>query len=64
MKFKKTKEGIPSSDIWYDLTDGGYIKPSEMLKDQTDVKEVEKAIETVKQFIEEAVDAGWIDTDN
>ena len=31
MKFKKDAE-ITTSDFWYDLFDGGYIKPENLLQ--------------------------------
>ena len=30
MKIKKELEGISTSDFYYDLTSGGYIKPEEI----------------------------------
>jgi len=41
---------VSSSDFWYDLADGGYLKPSEILVDKQDVMDVEAAIEILKEF--------------
>lgn len=49
MKWKKDAE-IVTSDFWYDLTDGGYIKPSELLDDADEAKKVEDAIKIVEEF--------------
>ena len=48
-KVKKDCE-VHTSDFWYDLTDGGYIKPSEILENAKDVLEVEKAIAILEKF--------------
>lgn len=48
----KIKEGltISSSDFWYDLTDGGYINPEEILVNKSDVDKVKNAIAVLKDF--------------
>lgn len=48
----KIKEGcdVSTMEFWYDLTDGGYIKPSEILENPDDIANVEKAIAIVKEF--------------
>lgn len=49
MKWKKDAE-IVTSDFWYDLTDGGYITPSELLEDEEEIAEVEHAVEVLRKF--------------
>ena len=50
-KFKNDAEPQGSSSgFWYDLIDGGYIRPEELLKDEKQLKELENAIEIVKSF--------------
>lgn len=49
MKWKENAE-IVTSDFWYDITDGGYINPSELLEDEEEIAEVEKAIEVLRKF--------------
>jgi hypothetical protein len=48
----KIKEGIEVSisEFWYDLTDGGYLKPEEILEDPKDIKRVQAAIDTIREF--------------
>lgn len=41
---------ISSSDFWYDLTDGGYIKPEEILVKKSDIDKVNDAIDVLKDF--------------
>ena len=57
-KFKKDVEPQGSSDgFWYDLTNGGYINPADLLADKKQLKEVLEAIALLKSFkkgIEEA----------
>jgi hypothetical protein len=49
MKWKSDAE-ILTSDFWYDLTDGGYIVPSELLEDENEITEVENAIQVLRNF--------------
>jgi len=46
------KEGLTdaTSEFWYDLTIGGYLKPEKMCKNKEDAKKVREAIEIVKEF--------------
>ncbi|MFW6002377.1 MAG: hypothetical protein ACOCQD_03475 [archaeon] len=41
---------VTTDDFWYDLTDGGYLKPEEILEDPKDVKRVKDAIATIREF--------------
>ena len=49
MEFKK-KSIISTSDFWYDLMEGGYVKPEKLLKDKKDVEAVLSAIKTLRDF--------------
>ena len=49
MKIKKGLE-ISTSDFWYDLTDGGYLNPEEILENKEDIIEVFAAINTITNF--------------
>lgn len=49
MKIKKGLE-ISTSDFWYDLTDGGYLEPEQLLEDKRDIRDVNHAIEVIKDF--------------
>lgn len=50
-KFKENADPQGGSDgFWYDITFGGYIRPSELLKDKEQIKKLEEAIELVESF--------------
>lgn len=48
----KIKKGIPvsTSDFWYDLTDGGYLKPEELCINKKDAEKVNQAIAVIEDF--------------
>lgn len=55
----KLKEGITLDDIcnindddgfWYDITDGGYIEPEDILADKEQIKKLKEAIKLVRSF--------------
>lgn len=48
---------VSSDDPHYDLFNGGYIKPAELLKRRDDVLMVEEAVSIVRQFLQQAEDA-------
>ena len=60
-KFKQTEEPTYSTDPYYDLTIGGYIKPSELLADAEQIKQVEQAIQIVYEFLEQAESNGVLE---
>ena len=51
MKFKN-KAKIKTSDVYYDLFDGGNIKPERLLENQKDIDEVQNAISVIRRFID------------
>lgn len=53
---------ITTDDFWYDLFDGGYIRPEELLQDRKDVNEVKNAIDLLLEFRREAESNGIIDS--
>ena len=55
MVFKKNAS-IETDDFWYDLFEGGYIKPSKLLENKEEVKRVNEAIKTLKEFCKAAED--------
>lgn len=55
MEFVK-KAKIVTDDFFYDLFDGGYIKPEKLLKNQEDIDKVKNAIEIIKDFKDSAED--------
>jgi hypothetical protein len=50
MRIKKNCEVYLKDDFWYDLTDGGYLKPEEICEDEEDVKRIKEAIAVLKDF--------------
>jgi len=45
--------GIGSSDgFWYDLTQGGYFKPEQVLADQKDIDRVNEALKVLEDLEE------------
>lgn len=55
MKIKENCS-VSTSDFWYDLMDGGYLKPEEILEDEKDVKAVNDAIKVLMNFKESCGD--------
>ena len=58
MKIKNNAK-IETSDFYYDLFDGGYIKPEEVLESEEDIKRVQEAlgvINTFKESVEEIIE--------
>ena len=49
MKIKKGLK-IFTSEFWYDLTDGGYLKPDELCANKDDAEKVKEAIVILKDF--------------
>jgi len=48
----KIKQGvqISTSEFWYDLTNGGYIRPMEICENQEDAAQVIAAINVLEDF--------------
>jgi hypothetical protein len=48
----KIKDGCKAStsEFWYDLTQGGYLKPEEILENPEDIKKVQEAINILIDF--------------
>ena len=45
-----------SDGFWYDLTSGGYINPEEVLADEKQLEELNKAIKLVADFEQALID--------
>ena len=56
MEIKKDAEPIASSDIYYDLFDGGYLNPEKFLENEQDVFDVRSAIGVIESYISELQD--------
>ena len=58
MKIKKMTEEqkdqiaskIDIEGFWYAITDGGYLKPEDILEDEKEIEKVKKAIEIMEEF--------------
>ena len=61
MQFKK-KAKIITSDFWYDLFEN-YIKLEKLLKEPEDIDEIQRAIETLKNFRDSADAQGILEED-
>lgn len=60
MEIKKEQyKNLNDGDWWYDLADGGYIKPEELLVDPEDAKKVLEAVKVVKAFQDAYEKALW-----
>ena len=51
MKLKSNLE-ISTSDFYYDLTMGGYLRPEEICEDVEDVKRILEAVKVLEDFRE------------
>jgi hypothetical protein len=60
MNFKENAEPVYTTEPLYDLMEGGYIKPNELLEGE-DAEKVTAAVQLVRQFMNEAEDAGLIE---
>jgi hypothetical protein len=61
MEFKKDVDPIATSDFWYDLTDGGYIRAEDFLANESDIKTVREAILVLEEFKATLENAGLIE---
>lgn len=57
-KFKDDVQSIECDDFWYDITDGGYLDPSEVLEDPDQIKQLNDAISLVYEF-QQALEANF-----
>jgi hypothetical protein len=55
MEFVK-KAKIVTDDFYYDLFEGGYIKPEKLLKNKEDIDKVNNAIKIIEDFKDSAED--------
>ncbi len=60
LKTLPRKTIVITDDFWYDLTDGGYIAPTDFLEAE-DANKVETAIETILEFEQLLVDNGILE---
>lgn len=60
-KFKEEQAVTFSSEAWYDLADGGYIKPHDMLSNEKDANDLTAAVELITSFLEAAEEVGVLE---
>lgn len=60
MLTKKLKEPVFTTEPFYDLFLGGYIRPEELLVEKEDIKKVNEAIEIVETFMDNIKDKGLL----
>ena len=49
MKLKKGLD-IRTDDFWYDLSEGGYLDPKEICKNESDALKVIEAVKVIEDF--------------
>lgn len=59
--FKEVEEPVWTDDPWYDLTDGGYIRPEELLIDEEQIKKVQESVDILSAFLQQAYEKGVIE---
>ena len=60
MNFKEKAKTVASSETYYDLFDGGYIKPDLLLEAEDAIK-VKEAIKIIETFLDEARENGLLE---
>ena len=56
-RFKEDVDPVETSDIYYDLFDGGYIDPVALLSDPEDAKAVCEAMKVIELFVHDFTDS-------
>ena len=47
---------IWTNDLYYDLFEGGYINPKDLLENKEEIDKVKQAILTINEFLDGAID--------
>lgn len=53
-KFKEREEPVFTQDPWYDLSDGGYIDPEDLLSDPAQAQKLNDAVALIQSFFRQA----------
>lgn len=61
MKFKKDAERTATSDFWYDLFEGGYLKPEKFIENPKVAKRLEDARNLLMEYKSELMDSGLVE---
>lgn len=59
--FKPGASKIETSDFWYDLTDGGYIRPQDILCEPKQITRVNEALKVLLDFKRSLEQAGMVE---
>lgn len=59
--FKDDQEVTYTSEPWYDLAEGGYISPHDMLEDKEQADEVMAAVHLIMSFLGTAEEVGSLE---
>lgn len=49
-KFKKSKEKPYTSEFWYDISAGGYLKPEQFSSDPATIKAIKDAVALLEKL--------------
>jgi hypothetical protein len=60
MKFKTNIKPVTTSEFWYDLMDGGYICPEDLLENE-DAEKVRNAMQILQEFFDQSIDEGHVE---
>ena len=61
MKFKADIKATATSDFWYDLFEGGYLKPERFLADPEEAKRLEEARQLLMEYKRELMDSELVE---
>ncbi len=59
-RFRPTEDPVFSDDPYYDLFDGGYISPLDLLEDEAQAEEVLNAVAVIREYLDEAASSGAV----
>lgn len=60
-KLKKKYKTVETSELYYDLFDGGYIDPEKFLEDKEQIKQVKDAIKLIESYLEFLKEQGAVE---
>lgn len=61
MKFKADAEATATCDFWYDLFEGGYLRPEKFLADPEEAKRLEEARQLLMEYKRELMDSELVE---
>lgn len=60
IKIKENTQ-VETADFWYDLMEGGYVKPESLCEDQKDADRIREAMNILTEFKDSLEDADAIE---